>query len=93
MHLLCFGLRRKANPKDNRAKKITLRQSVDKLSNGQSYTKTEKALLREGYKQTGCAVSENSVEVDGKALKDNSTLRFCDELQLSSLLYQPGFLI
>ena len=31
-------------------KKITLHQSVDKLSYGQSHTKREKALLREGYK-------------------------------------------
>lgn len=82
-------------------KKVTLHQSVDKLSNGQSYAKIEKALLRSGefsssrgiQTQTGCVVSENSVEVDGKTLKDNSTLRFCDELQLSSLLYQSGFLI
>lgn len=47
----------------------------------------------EGYKHRLDMSSLKTLwrEVDGKDLKDNSTLRFYDELQLTSLLYQSGF--
>ena len=69
MHLLCFGLRRKANPKDNRAKEDHFASISRQTVLWSKPYKERKGPFKRGIQtQTGCAVSENSVEV-GKSFK------------------------